>query len=402
MAQLGPARHNPPPLFWADAPLFRSFLLGGFECSTHRRGGDHQRLDLIAATRHGRFATEDYARLADLGIKTARDGIRWHRIEETPGRYDFASVVPQLRAARQAGVQVIWDLFHYGWPDDLDIFTPAFVDRFAAMARAFAAVLADETDGPPWITPVNEISYLAWAGGDTAEIFPFAKGRGHDLKAQLIRASIAATEAVWSVAPGTRLAQVEPIFNVIAHPDRPHEVEIAERYRLAQYEAWDMLSGRLRPDLGGHPRYLDAIGVNYYPWNQWIFEGPVDPGASIEPGHPGYRPLRAMLAEVAARYRRPLFIAETGTEGDDRPAWFAHIASEVVAAIESGVPVEGVCLYPIVNFPGWTNDRHCQNGLWDSADDHGHRPIFEPLRDEIERQVPRFATAQAGRRGSPP
>ena len=374
--------------------LFRSFVLGGFECSTHRRGGDGKRLDLIEGTRHDRFAAADYARLAGLGIRTARDGIRWHRIEPTPGRYDFASVVPMLRAARQAGVQVIWDLFHYGWPDDLDVFGPEFVERFAAMARAFAPILAEETDGAPWITPVNEISYLSWAGGDTAEIFPFCRGRGHDLKAQLVRASIAAADAVRSVAPATRLAQVEPVFNVVAHPDRPGEAETAEKYRLAQYQAWDLLSGRLRPELGGHPRYLDAIGVNYYPWNQWIFEGPVDPGASIGPDHPGYRPFRRMLAEVAERYGRPLFVAETGTEGDDRPAWFASVADEVVAALGAGVPVHGVCLYPIVNFPGWTNDRHCQNGLWDYADDAGHRPIFEPLAAEIRRQIPRFEAAR--------
>ena len=383
----------------ADAPLFASFVLGGFECSTHRRGGDGRRLDLIAATRHDRFAAEDYARLADAGIKGARDGIRWHLIEPAPGRYDFASVVPQLRAARQAGVRVIWDLFHYGWPDDLDIFTPAFVERFAGLARAFAAVLADETDGVPWVTPVNEISYLSWAGGDTAEIFPFQRDRGHELKAQLVRASIAATEAIWSAAPGTRLAQVEPVFNVVPDPARADEADEAEKYRLAQYQAWDMLGGRLRPELGGHPRYLDVIGVNYYPWNQWIFAGPVVPGMSIEPDHPGYRPFRTMLAEVAGRYGRPLFVAETGTEGNERARWFGTVAAEVLAAIQAGVPVAGICLYPIVNFPGWTNDRHCQNGLWDYADDRGHRPIHEPLLDEIRRLTPQFTAALAsGRR----
>ena len=135
------------------APLFRSFILGGFECSTHRRGGDGRRLDLIAATRHDQFAVEDYARLADLGLRTARDGVRWHRIESSPGRYDFASVVPMLRAARAAGVEVIWDLFHYGWPDDLDIFAPEFVERFAAFARAFAPILAEDHAGQRGLVP---------------------------------------------------------------------------------------------------------------------------------------------------------------------------------------------------------------------------------------------------------
>ncbi len=36
-----------------------------------------------------------------------------------------------LQAARDTGTQVIWDMMHYGWPDDLDVWSPAFVDRFA-------------------------------------------------------------------------------------------------------------------------------------------------------------------------------------------------------------------------------------------------------------------------------
>ena len=55
--------------------LFRSFLLGGFECSTHRRR-DGLRLDLIAATRHDLLAKEDYRQLAEHGTHAARDGAR--------------------------------------------------------------------------------------------------------------------------------------------------------------------------------------------------------------------------------------------------------------------------------------------------------------------------------------
>jgi hypothetical protein len=70
--------------------LFASFLIGGFECSTHR----HQhgrRLDLIAATGHDTNAESDYRMLAEHGIRTVRDGLRWHLIEEAPGHYDWSS-----------------------------------------------------------------------------------------------------------------------------------------------------------------------------------------------------------------------------------------------------------------------------------------------------------------------
>ena len=59
---------------------FKSFFLGGFECSCHvLRSG--RRLDMIAATCHDRFAAADYERLNSVGIYSARDGVRWHLIE---------------------------------------------------------------------------------------------------------------------------------------------------------------------------------------------------------------------------------------------------------------------------------------------------------------------------------
>ena len=130
-----------------NSALFRSFVLGGFECSTHRRR-DGKRLDLIRSTRHDEFARTDYQLLQRHGIATSRDGFRWHLIEATPGAYDFSSAIPMLEAARVTRMQVIWDLWHYGWPDHLDIFSAAFVDHFAAFAREAAKYLSDYDDTP--------------------------------------------------------------------------------------------------------------------------------------------------------------------------------------------------------------------------------------------------------------
>src|SRR6185369_4935346 len=103
--------------------LFPSFFMGGFECSTHRlREG--RRLDLIAGTRHEEFCLRDSQRLEEQGLRVARDGVRWHQIEKSPGRYDFASLAPMVRAAEQAEVLVIWDLLHFGWPEQYDVLSP--------------------------------------------------------------------------------------------------------------------------------------------------------------------------------------------------------------------------------------------------------------------------------------
>ncbi|MFB2979776.1 beta-glucosidase [Microseira sp. BLCC-F43] len=363
--------------------IFNSFFMGGFECSTHHtRSG--RRLDVVASTFHDQFVALDFQRLQDQGIFTVREGIRWHLIERQ-GKLDFATVLPILRTANKMGMQVMWDLFHYGWPDDIDIFSPEFVKRFERLARAFTQLLKDESDAIPFITPVNEISFVAWAGGDKGFINPFASGRGDELKVQLVRAAIAATEAVWDVNPKARICQIDPVINIIADPKKLSDRIIAENYRLAQYQAWDMIAGRQHPELGGQEKYLDIIGVNYYDRNQWIHnEEP------MKITDPLYTPFRYMLQEVSERYQRPLFVAETGTEDDFRPLWFKYVCGEVLAAIKMGIPVEGICLYPIVNHPGWEDDRHCHNGLWDYPNDVGEREIYQPLADELQTQRQQF------------
>jgi hypothetical protein len=42
------------------------------------------------------------------------------------------------------------------------------------------------------------------------------------------------------------------------------------------------------------------------------------------------------------------------------------MTDEVCGAIEAGVPIEGVCLYPIIDRFEWENPAHWHNsGLWD-------------------------------------
>jgi beta-glucosidase/6-phospho-beta-glucosidase/beta-galactosidase len=372
--------------------LFKSFFLGGFECSTHRLASG-KRLDEIAFTQHDRFAREDYLRLQEQGIRTARDGLRWHLIEAHPGTYDFSSMLPLLRAAQQTRTQIIWDLFHYGWPDWLDIFAPAFIDGLAKLADAFARLWQDETDEILFVCPVNEISFFSWGAGDSAVLNPFAHDRGHELKEQLVRANIAACQALWAIDKRTRIAQIDPMINVLPmDPDNAEQTRAAEAYRISQFEAWDMLAGRWKPHLGGHPKYLDIIGGNYYVHNQWIL------GASfIDQQNSRYKPFREMIKELYARYQRPFFIAETGIEDELRPQWFRYVCDEARAALEAGVELHGICLYPIVNHPGWLDDRHCYNGLWDYPNERGERDIYQPLADELQHQRKLFQPLLAAR-----
>ncbi len=372
-------------------PEMKSFILGGFECSTHRRF-DGQRLDMVDATAHDRFALEDYRRLSQLGIGAARDGLRWHLIEKVPGRYDFSSAERQLRAAETTGVRVIWDLFHYGYPDDLDIFSAEFPARFASYAEAFAHHHRSVTGRPPAIVPVNEISFFSWIAGEVGQFHPFEREKGNELKMQLVRSAIAGIKAMRAVEPETFVMTSEPAVNVVSRPEEPWLAVEAENYHRSQYQAIDLITGILESHLGGESSLVDMIGINYYPHNQWFFAD----REMIPMESPLYRPLGDILAEVYERYNIPLLISETGTEDERRGPWTRYVVEESRRAKNAGVDLRGICIYPIVNHPGWVDERHCHNGLWDYPDEDGNREIFEPLKLEIQSSLGNRSAYRAG------
>lgn len=364
---------------------FESFFHAGFECATHRRR-DGIRVDSIAAQRHDRFAREDYALSRDLGLSTARDGLRWHLIEAERGVYDWSSWLPMLRAARETGMQVVWDLWHYGTPDWLDIFSDDFVEGIAAFARAAAALHRDETDAVPFWCPLNEISFFAFIGGEWADFHPYAKGRAADLKRQLVRAGIAVVAALREVDPRARIMWCEPAIHVLPDGPTPEAAHAAGVRRESQFEAADMLTGRIAPELGGGPGMVDVVGLNFYPHNQFVLEG-----GCIPLGHHAWRPLGDLLEEYWRRYRLPIVISETGAENCGRAAWLHYVCGEVEEAIERGVPVQGICWYPVTDYQGWDDGRVCPTGLFSSPDEQGRREVHPRLARELRRQQDRFA-----------
>jgi hypothetical protein len=373
----------------AVEPLFESSFIGGFECSYHRLESG-VRLDLQASTRHVELADRDYSRLRSVGIRGARDGVSWIHAARRAGAFDFTSARPLVRAADRHAVRVAWDLMHFGWPDEVDVFQPSFPGRFAVYARAFARWLASETDQEHLFVPVNEMSFLAWAGGDVRVMNPFEAARGVELKAQLVRATIEAIEAIRDVLPRARFLQPEPVIHLVANPAHPKTHRRVESDNLLQYQAWDMLCGRVWPSLGGSDRYLDVVGVNFYPDNQFTAEG-----ETIHRGDRRYKAFARMLLEVGRRYGRPMIVSETGSEGDDRSPWLRYVGRQCAAALRLGCDLHAVTLYPIVNHPGWGDDRHCRNGLWDYADEDGERPADPDLMAEVLRQGSRLAAARA-------
>jgi beta-glucosidase/6-phospho-beta-glucosidase/beta-galactosidase len=343
--------------------VFDSFWIGGFEAATHVND-KRQRLDMIAATQHDRQVDHDYELLRSVGITTVRDAVRWHLIERD-GAFDFSSLAPMVAAAERHGMQIMWSLCHYGWPDDLDVFSPEFPERFARFAAETARFIQSCSRRVPFYTPVNELSFVSWAAGEVGWFHPFAHGRGVDLKRQLVAAAIAGCDALWKVDRRARIVHVDPVIHVVPPHDHPELAAMADRQNASQYEAWDMLAGIRDPELGGHPRYLDIMGANFYHSNQWEF-----PDRRLRwedtPRDARWKPFHRMLCDIYDRYRRPLFIGETSHVGSGRAEWLREIAAELWNAYDAGVPLEGVCLFPIIDRMDWNDANHWHNsGLWD-------------------------------------
>ncbi len=346
-----------------DSKIFQSFWMAGFESACHVNATGH-RVDMIASVQHDVQAVQDYELIRQAGLRTARDGLRWHLIERQ-GRYDFSSVVPLADAASDSGIQVIWNLCHYGWPDDLDIFKPQFVDRFARFAGSVARFFADRSDDVPLYAPINEISFLAWSAG-RSHMYPYATGRDQELKQQLIRAVVAGCESIWSVDARARFVFPEPTIHCVPLRSAPARTEAAALQTESQFEAWDMIAGRHQPELGGHPRYLDILGSNFYYSNQWECPGGQRLHWHIKPRDVRWAPYHRLLETIFQRYRRPLLVAETSHIGVGRGEWIIEIAQEVQLARQRGTPIEGICLYPILDRHDWDDSEHWHNsGLWD-------------------------------------
>ncbi len=361
------------------------FWIAGFECASHRRK-DGVQLDLIRATGHDKFALADYRACRAKGFYTARDGLRWHRIEQSRGAYDWSSWLPMLEAAEEAGLKVIWDLCHYGWPRSIDPLGEDFIPAFAAFAAAAVRVHQAVTGQPMRVCPINEVNFLTWAM-EVGYIKPSLKGKPLGwMKRRLVLAAIAAEAAMRDAAPGNHLTWAEPLIRV---PPPNRNAAVLRRANIlheSQFQAFDMLLGRLAPELGGHDGMIDSIGLNYYPSNQWY-----STGGPIPMGHHEYRPLSELLVDYHARYGKPMFIAETGAESSARASWLHYVCQEVRVAMRAGVPVQGICLYPVTDYPGWDDSRRCPVGLFGYADAAGHRPVDEQFAAEVERQQGLFA-----------
>lgn len=279
---------------------------------------DKGRRDLVDETQHRTHADADYQLLRSWGIAVAREGIPWPLVDRGQGRYDFSCIDPLIAAMNRARILPIWDLCHYGYPDGADPWRDDFAQRFAHYCRAAAEYVCARVRGPHCFTPINEITFWGFAGGEWGWMGPFGHSKAERLRFRevLCRAAIAGVKAIREVDAESRMLHVEPVICVVPPHDRPDLAQAARREMEddACY-VWDVLAGCIKPELGGAPQVLDIVGANCYSFGQMEYR-PHGPHMALEPTDSRIRPLCELLSPtfgsaIVVRWSSPRPVACT-------------------------------------------------------------------------------------------
>ena len=363
--------------------IFPTFFMAGFECSTFI-WRDRKRKDYVGITRHDHHLEDDYQRVMDLGIGVVREAIRWPMVDKNGGRYDWSSVDRAIDGMESCHITAIWDLCHYGFPDELDPFSTEGRQRFVDYCQAVAGHVVQRTKPPRFFTPINEITFFSAAASDMAWMYPFAKGRNAELKQALCRMAIHGAKAIRETDPEARMVHVDPLIHAVPPPGRPDLADEAREHAYDDaYEAWDMLCGKMHPELGGSPDVLDIVGVNVYNFSQAQLNA--DKSREVlGPRDPRRKPLCELLKYAWDRYHRPIIIGETSGHQDKRAEWLQMTMEESMKALNSGIDLHGVCLYPCVDIPDWQTGEWAKIGIFDIENrDTCERVPCEPYIREL-------------------
>jgi beta-glucosidase/6-phospho-beta-glucosidase/beta-galactosidase len=367
---------------------FRSFWMAGFEC-TDKLNAFGNRVDFLNITGHLNHIDEDYKNLKQFNIATVREGIRWSKVETRPYKYHWSTVANMIEAGKRNNLQQVWDLCHFGFPDDLTPLHPMFARRFSALCKAFVHFFRSlNPDDTLIIIPINEVSFISWLGGDVCGTTPYCKNYGWEVKYNLMRAYIEGIEAIKEIDDSVRIITSEPLVNIVAPLNATlEEVAIATSKHEHQFQVTDILCGKMCPELRGKPEYLDIVGLNYYYDNQWEYNTYHRLVWKDNPLDIRWRSLRNLMIEVYERYEKPIVITETSHPKEDRPLWIEMIAEECTAILKKDIPLLGVCLYPIIDRPNWDDlvTWH-RSGVWDiDVNNNLKRNLYQPMAEALLR-----------------
>jgi hypothetical protein len=375
-------------------------ILTGFE-STFAPAHDR---DVAETNAHVARRREDLDLLASTGVRRVRYPVRWHRVEELEGRFDWAETDEALQALDQRGLKPIVDLLHHtSHPAWLSFADPRFRDVYLRYVEAFArrypsvesytlfnepfsTLLLSGHEGiwPPYLVGMSGMVELwknvlpAWT--EASRLYRDLLPRARHFHTDSCEHHTGGAPMAY-VANDRRFAILDILLGLDLNPTRPF------LRQLVEYGGEELLTLST-----GH---VDVVGLDYYAHNQWSFRSGVDGCAPT----PNPIPLAALIRQYWERYQRPCLLGETNIRGtaSDRASWFKYTLEQCEIAALSGVPVEGHCWFPFVDSCDWDT-------LLQRCDCHRDPVGVYCLDEALDRQpssISRsFAMAASGSRAS--
>lgn len=358
----------------SDRPLFWAVGIEDTNIGWPLRGSGEP-LDEYASTDHYAQWRDDFDRIAELGATTVRYGLPWYRVNPARGEWDWAWADQVVSYAVEVlGLDLILDLVHYGTPAWLtgsftDPGYPAAVAEYAGAVASHYAGLVDK------FTPLNEPLVTASFTGARAIWPPYESG-----DAGWARVIVGVAAGIQSAIKAIKAAQPAA---VIAHVEATHVWEtedselIAHRdaLRLRNFLPTDLVFGRVTPahelypwliGVGIEPSVLarfqepcprpDLIGVNFYPELSCRELVRID-GEPIGVAFNGWDAgLRQVTEEFWDRYATPVFVSETGVEGEPEHLvdWIGAVAATAESMRSDGIDLRGITWWPLFDFVDWS------------------------------------------------
>jgi beta-glucosidase len=379
-------------------------------------------LDEYELTGHYERWRDDLDLMASLGVRAARYGVPWHRVNPAPDRWEWSWADEPLERLLELGIDPIVDLVHYGTPPWM---VGAFVNPdYPQRVAEYAARLADRFRGRiHWYTPLNEPRITAWYCGRLGWWPPFQRGWDGFVTVMLsvCRGIAATSRALQTVDREIVLAHVDATDLYGAPPgDEVLQQEAARRQEIV-FLALDLISGRVTHD---HPLWvwlrrngapeaallqflerpvsLDVVGINLYPMFSQKRLVRTARGMRIRMPYAKGSIIDRLAHLYWERYGRPVMITETAARKGRRAAWLADSVAACTRVRDAGVPLVGYTWWPMFALVAWAYrqgrrdpaDYLEQMGLWDldSAPQaqlaRQHTPLVDAFRALVAAGAP--------------
>jgi beta-glucosidase/6-phospho-beta-glucosidase/beta-galactosidase len=359
--------------------------LGAFESTKIHGSGE----DILSTTRHLERWRHDLGLLHGAGIRDLRYSVPWHRIEISPGEWDWRWMDQPMRFFERNGMRPILDpLHHTSFPDWL---TGGFANpNFPALYQRFVEAVARRYDWVAQYTVFNEPLPTTLFCSYTGMWYPHGCSEREfaSMAVNVGKAICMAGAALKKMNPRVELVHIDTCEHHQA-ADRRSEAW-AEFANLRRFLLHDLALGRLdrdhplRPYLlthgvtrdelawfEDHPAVFDVLGLDYYLHSEmeWAWSGTLK-RADIRLPCERPRGFASVAHDYVKRYRLPILLGETNLRGTvtDRLTWLKFMEEQCERVVQDGVDFRGFCWYPSIDSTDWC---HCCTKCTFSVDPQG-------------------------------